>query len=189
MEQYGVSLNEAMALCCIGGDTLTASVISENTGLSASHTSKVIRSIEEKELIVRNLGDKDKRQMHFTLSDKGRECLEALKANEIEIPEKIVIRHSNQSRKQPHEYAHEIQTGINQLQFPYLPFAQIAPLLPLVFPFLQFHIRNKQMEKRRVYLNNGFNSSGISLMCGKLFSRRIIRGIGMYCCFLSYGGF
>lgn len=34
MEQYGVSLNEAMALCCIGGDTLTASVISENTGLS-----------------------------------------------------------------------------------------------------------------------------------------------------------
>ncbi len=31
--------------------------------------------------------------------------------------------------------------------------------------------------------------SGISLMCGKLFSRRIIRGIGMYCCFLSYGGF
>ena len=87
MEQYGVSLNEAMALCCIGGDTLTASVISENTGLSASHTSKVIRSIEEKELIVRNLGDKDKRQMHFTLSDKGHECLEALKANEIEIPE------------------------------------------------------------------------------------------------------
>lgn len=80
-----------------------------------------------------------------------------------EIPEKIVIRHSNQSRKQPHEYAHEIQTGINQLQFPYLPFAQIAPLLPLVFPFLQFHIRNKQMEKRRVYLNNGFNSSGISI--------------------------
>lgn len=29
IEQYGVSLNEAMALCCIGGDTLTASVISE----------------------------------------------------------------------------------------------------------------------------------------------------------------
>ena len=42
MEQYGVSLNEAMALCCIGGDTLTASVISENTGLSASHTSKAV---------------------------------------------------------------------------------------------------------------------------------------------------
>ena len=48
MEQYEVSLNEAMALCCIGGDTLTASVISENTGLSASHTSKVIRPLKRK---------------------------------------------------------------------------------------------------------------------------------------------
>ena len=91
MEQYGVSLNEAMALCCIGGDTLTASVISENTGLSASHTSKVIRSIEEKELIVRNLGDKDKRQMHFTLSDKGRECLEALKAIKAKYADANVV--------------------------------------------------------------------------------------------------
>lgn len=86
MERYGVSLNEAMALCCIGEDTLTASVISEHTGLSASHASKVIRSIEEKELIIRNLGDKDKRQMHFTLSGKGSECLKMLKENEIEIP-------------------------------------------------------------------------------------------------------
>lgn len=87
VEQHGVSLNEAMALCCIGGDTLTASVISEHTGLSASHTSKLIRSIEGKGLIVRSLGETDKRQMRFTLSDKGRGCLETLKAHEIEIPE------------------------------------------------------------------------------------------------------
>lgn len=87
VEQYGVSLNEAMVLCCISVDTLTASVIAENTGLSASHTSKVIRSIEEKELITRNLGDKDKRQMHFTLTNKGIECLKSMKEKEIEIPE------------------------------------------------------------------------------------------------------
>ena len=37
-----------------------------------------------------------------------------------EIPEKIVIRHSNQSRKQPHEYAHEIQTGINPVSYTHL---------------------------------------------------------------------
>lgn len=87
MEKYGVSLNEAMALCCIGTDRLTASVISEHTGLSASHASKVIRSIEEKELIIRSLGDKDKRQMHFVLSHKGHECLKRLKEQEIEIPD------------------------------------------------------------------------------------------------------
>ena len=86
IEQYGVSLDEAMALCCIGGDRLTVSAISEHTGLSVSHTSKVIRSIEDKkELIVRSLGDKDKRQMYFTLSDKGKICLNQLKENEIEV--------------------------------------------------------------------------------------------------------
>ena len=85
IEQHGVSL----ALCCIGGDRLTASAISEHTGLSASHTSKVIRSIEDKELIVRSLGDKDKRQMYFTLSDKGKICLNQLKENEIEVPKML----------------------------------------------------------------------------------------------------
>ena len=92
IEQHGVSLNEAMALCCIGGDRLTASAISEHTGLSASHTSKVIRSVEKKgliERIVRSLGDKDKRQMYFTLSDKGKICLNQLKENEIEVPKML----------------------------------------------------------------------------------------------------
>jgi len=49
-----------------------------------------------------------------------------------------MIRHGNQSRKQSYEYAYEIQAGINQLQLPDLPFTQIAPLLPFIFPFLQF---------------------------------------------------
>ena len=77
MEQYGVSLNEAMALCCIGGDTLTASVISENTGLSASHTSKVIRSIEEKDLksATTRLYDTEAKIICI-VSKKGAQCIE-----------------------------------------------------------------------------------------------------------------
>lgn len=87
IEQHGVSLNEAMALCCIGCDSIAASTISENTGLSASHTSKVIRSIEDKELIARSLGDNDKRKMYFTLTDKGMQCLTRLKECELNIPD------------------------------------------------------------------------------------------------------
>lgn len=56
------------------GITLTASVISRHTGLSALRPSKVIHSIEE-ELIVGSLCNKDKRQMYFMLSNKGREYL------------------------------------------------------------------------------------------------------------------
>ncbi len=84
---YGVSLNEAMLLCCIGEETLTASVISEHTGLAPSNTSKVLRSIEKKGLINRSLGEEDKRQMRFSLSDKGMETLMRIKREEIKIPE------------------------------------------------------------------------------------------------------
>ena len=87
IEQHGVSLNEAMALCCIGGDRLTASAISEHTGLSASHTSKVIRSVEKKGLNERILGDDDKRQMYFSLTQEGERCLKELECCDVEIPD------------------------------------------------------------------------------------------------------
>lgn len=53
-------LNEVMVFCCIGGDMLIVSVILENIGLFVLYIFKVICFIEEKELIVCNLGDKDK---------------------------------------------------------------------------------------------------------------------------------
>ena len=37
MESHGVTLNEAMALCAMGDECVTASVISERTGLRPSH--------------------------------------------------------------------------------------------------------------------------------------------------------
>ena len=46
--KYGVSLNEAMVLCSIGKETVTAGTIGERTGLMASHTSKVIGKVERK---------------------------------------------------------------------------------------------------------------------------------------------
>lgn len=86
---YGVGLNEAMALCSLAHEEpeLTASEIADKTGMSTSHTSKVIRNIESKELINRSLGKTDKRQMYFSLTDKGRDRLQQISCRELEIPE------------------------------------------------------------------------------------------------------
>ena len=73
-ETYGLSLNEAM----------------ERTGLTASHASKMIRSVEEKGLLVRTLGEKDKRQMYFALTDKAKEKLEDIRKHGIEIPDLLL---------------------------------------------------------------------------------------------------
>lgn len=88
---YGVSLNEAMALCSIGSEMLSASEISEMTGLAPSHTSKVIKSVEDKGFIKRNLGKKDKRQMYFKLTEKGNDCLLKIKEEGIDIPEFLKV--------------------------------------------------------------------------------------------------
>ncbi len=86
-ETQGVSLNEAMVLCALGNESVTASVIAERTGLRPSNTSKVIGALEERKLIERQLGKQDKRQMYLSLTIKGKECLERIKVYKFDIPE------------------------------------------------------------------------------------------------------
>ncbi len=88
-DAYGVTLNEAMVMCSIGQEHIAASTISERTGLTASHTSKVIRSAEDKELLVRSLGDEDKRKMYFYLTDKAKNILSNIRDNGVEIPDML----------------------------------------------------------------------------------------------------
>ena len=66
-EVYGISLNEAMVLCALreAGKEITSTAIAERTEMAPSHTSKVIRAVEDKGLIRRALGEVDKRQMYF----------------------------------------------------------------------------------------------------------------------------
>ncbi len=87
---HGVSLNEAMVLCSIGKETVMASTVVERTGMTASHASKVLSAAEKKGLLVRELGMKDKRQMHFTLTEAGLNCLAGIKEKGVEIPDLLV---------------------------------------------------------------------------------------------------
>lgn len=84
---YGISLNEAMVLCSIGDDTIAAGDIIACTGLASSHVSKIIRSVEDKGLLLRKFGEKDKRQIFFTLTRKGKNCLDRIKKKGIDVPE------------------------------------------------------------------------------------------------------
>lgn len=86
---HGLSLNEAMVLCALdeSEEKMTSSALSARTEMGASHTSKVIRSVEEKGFIKRVLGTIDKRQMYFKLTPKGEKCLEEILQEQVEIPE------------------------------------------------------------------------------------------------------
>lgn len=86
--RHGICLNEGMALCSLSkAGRLSCGEIAEMLGLTPSNTSKVLRSVEDKGYISRELGTEDKRQMYFSLTDEGRRLLGAVNCEEIETPE------------------------------------------------------------------------------------------------------
>lgn len=87
-KKFHLCLNEGMLLCCLfRKGRLSSGEIAEQLGLTNSNTSKVIRSVEDKGYIERNLGDNDKRQMYFTLTPEGKKKLEEIEHCRPEIPE------------------------------------------------------------------------------------------------------
>lgn len=85
---YGIGLNEGMLLCSLAtSGRLSSGEIGELLGLTPSNTSKVIKSAENKGLIERVMGIKDKRQMYFSLSATGNVLLKKIKCSEIELPD------------------------------------------------------------------------------------------------------
>ena len=90
-EVYGISLNEAMVLCALreAGKEITSTAIAERTEMAPSHTSKVIRAVEDKGLLRRALGEVAKRQMDFSLTEAGKKRLNELDLDKVEIPEML----------------------------------------------------------------------------------------------------
>ena len=80
-----LSLNEGMLLCTLLNTPKLTS--SEALGLSASNTSKVIRSVEGKKLITRLIGKEDKRQMRFSLTTEGKNRISDIKNATFELSE------------------------------------------------------------------------------------------------------
>ena len=84
---YGICINEASVLCSLSDCCLTSSEIAKCADLRASHTSKTIRSIEDKGLIKRKIGKQDRRLMRFSLTKKGADLMQLMKEDKILIPE------------------------------------------------------------------------------------------------------
>lgn len=88
-KEYGLSLNEAMVLCALqeANQAMTSTALAERTEMSPSHTSKTIRSIETQGFIQRAMGEVDKRQMYFALTQTGEAQLQELQLEKIGVPE------------------------------------------------------------------------------------------------------
>lgn len=71
---------------------ILVSQITSHFGSSKSSTSKILRALEEKGYIERNLGKKDKRQMYVTLTEKGESCRRLFQKQMDDYAEKVIER-------------------------------------------------------------------------------------------------
>lgn len=94
--EFGINLNEAMLLCSLKEkDNFSSGEISQLLALKTSNTSKVISSVENKGLVKRSSGKEDKRQMYFSLTQKGKEKLKSIYNSSISIPNIVIERTCN----------------------------------------------------------------------------------------------
>lgn len=87
VEAFDISLNEAIVVCLLNNQKLASTEISQLTSLTPSHTSKVLRSLEDKGLVSRMMGEKDRRQMYFMITTKGKKIIRAIDNDQIDCPE------------------------------------------------------------------------------------------------------
>ena len=87
VELYGVTLNEAMVMCCIGHEQPAAKEIAQSVGMKVAHLSKVLRSIEEKGFVNREFGDADRRLMCFSLTEPALSLLGWIRCDGLPVPE------------------------------------------------------------------------------------------------------
>lgn len=89
-KKYGISLNEGMVLCSLSKTaSLSSGELGELLGLSSSNTSKVICSVEKKGYVGRVVGTKDKRNMYFSLTASGRDLLDNVSDETVEMPDSL----------------------------------------------------------------------------------------------------
>lgn len=87
-KEYNLCFNEGVLLCKLSEvKVLSSGEIAEALGLTTSNTSKVIKSAEGKGFIKRMMGDKDKRQMYFSLTPEGEKMLGSISCSTVKVPE------------------------------------------------------------------------------------------------------
>lgn len=86
LESAGCDLNQAMLLCVIADDSLSASEIANQIGMLPAQNSKLLSAVEEKGWIIRQLGQDDKRKIYFSLTTNGKKQLEKIKSLNLDIP-------------------------------------------------------------------------------------------------------
>jgi len=86
-KNFKLSINESLCLCTLSSGEMSSGDLAKEIGISVSRMSRILKSLEDKKLVMRNFSDTDKRKMIFTITDSGMSKILKLKKSELMIPE------------------------------------------------------------------------------------------------------
>lgn len=94
---------------------ITAGMLGKHLGLSASATSQLIKSLEEKGLVSRAMGKTDSRKVVLTLTDRGADLTEAAHKELFRLMNIFIDRVGHDEIRETIRLIEKIQTVLTQM--------------------------------------------------------------------------
>ncbi len=90
-EETGLSLNDAMCLCAIEKGYAEPGLLAVQLELSPSRLSRVLDSLEARNLIARNVAEGDRRNITVSLTKAGTRLIAKYKCAEVNLPAELAF--------------------------------------------------------------------------------------------------
>lgn len=87
--QSGLSLNEAICLCQIHCGTTEPKKLAKTLEVSPSRLSRILDSLQDRSLLMRDIACDDRRTIVIRLTEKGRQITQSLDQLDIPMPHSI----------------------------------------------------------------------------------------------------
>lgn len=85
-EETGLSFNDALLLCAVNKGIAEPGLLAKELELSPSRLTRILDSLESRDLAKRELSSIDRRSMLVTLTQKGKQLVEQYSCSGITLP-------------------------------------------------------------------------------------------------------
>ena len=96
-QQTGLSFNDALLLCAVNKGVTEPGALARELELSPSRLTRVLDSLEARDLVTRALSDTDRRSLTVSLTSGGEAMVKEYSCSEITLPEEL---HFTQERRE-----------------------------------------------------------------------------------------
>ncbi len=90
-EQTGLSFNDALLLCAVNKGIYEPGSLAKELELSPSRLTRILDSLESRDLIKRTLSSMDRRSLTVALTETGKDMVKTYSCSELHIPQELLF--------------------------------------------------------------------------------------------------